>query len=111
MYQFAYGIDLIEQELKISLGEKPHLAGDINKNCAVYEFFPKTQGSFASVENMIDADSITYLKVKAAPGDLIGPAREGFKATIVAIVAEEEQSRFNKLCEKVESMKVRVGQS
>lgn len=111
MYQFAYGIDLIEQELKISLGEKPHLAGNLNKNCAVYEFFPKTQGSFASVENMIDANSITYLKVKAEPGDLIGPAREGFKATIVAIVAEEEKLKFNELCENVESMKVKVEQS
>lgn len=108
MYKYAYGIDLIEQELMLSIGEVPNLNGTFSKYCAVYEFFPQAKGKFINIANCINSETVAYLNIKPKPGDLIGPARDGFKAAAIVIVTADERDEFDSLCNKAAKMKVEI---
>jgi biotin carboxylase len=106
MYSVSYGIDLISQEVKIALGEKPDLSGKLTDYCAVFELFPAAEGHFNDIKGDFDPAGFTYFSVKAKPGAMVGPAKNGYKAAAVIIVASPDKGIFEHLCNKVDGLEV-----
>ena len=86
MYNYSYGLDLIEQEVKLAIAEQPSLDGEFSTFCAVYELFPEHEGKFHSVAGDINISSLTYYRETAKSGQLVGPAKNGYKASAIIIV-------------------------
>ncbi|MES2630539.1 MAG: ATP-grasp domain-containing protein [Patescibacteria group bacterium] len=108
MYNYSYGLDLISQEVNLALGKTPELNGLFSTYSAVYELFPEIEGNFDAITGEINPELLTYYKVTANQGDLIGPAKNGFKATAIIIVTEKDKNRFDELCQQVETARVKV---
>lgn len=109
MYSIGYGTNLISQEVKLALGEEPDLSGELKDYCAVFELFPETEGSFKGIEGKFDPSELTYFSIKAKPGMMAGPAKNGYKAAAVIIVSHKNKGRFEKLCHEVNKLRVAVG--
>lgn len=110
MYRFSYGLNLIEQEVKLAIGEQPDLEGAFTSYCSVYELFPDAEGHFVRVRDNADTTAFTYYRETAQPGQLVGPAKNGYKATAIIIVTSEEEADFMRLCKDVESLSIEVAQ-
>ncbi len=108
MYEMSYNIDLIEQELKLALGQTPILDGEPAAFSAVFELFPRQEGLFQSIEGKVDTAAFRYFSVKAGLGDKVGPAKRGYKAAAVIIVSSPDEVEFKELCDRVNQLKVRV---
>jgi len=108
MYRMSYGADLTEQEVRIALGETPLIEESFSAYCAVYELFPNTEGSFLSIEHKLDPSQLAYYRITAKVGDRVGPAKNGFKATAIVIVKDEDESTFLKICRQIEAANVKV---
>lgn len=108
MYSLSYGTDLIQQEISLALGQPPNVQGKFSAYSAVFELFPKTEGEFVYIDHRVDTSKFTYYTIKAKPQQTIGPARLGYKAAGIIIVSHNNQQQFNRLCEMVDSMQVRV---
>jgi biotin carboxylase len=108
MYSISYGLDLLAQEVKLSLGEDPDLSGRLKAHCAVFELFPETEGRFKGIAGSIDKTKLSYYSLKAKPGKLIGPAKNGYKAAAVIIVSNKDKRIFSQICKAVNSLKVEV---
>jgi len=108
MYRYSYGIDMTQQEVRLALGEQPDLAGIFSTYSAVYELFPETEGAFVEITGNFNTSDVTYYRVTTAPGDHIGPAKNGFKATAIIIVTHEDKMTFEQRCAAVERAKVVV---
>lgn len=107
MYDVTYGVDLLQAELDLALGNTPMTSGDLVRHTAVYELFPDTTGTFHALEPSAPQD-LYYQSIKARVGETVGPASEGFKATAVLIVSAANIDEFRKKCAMVEQMKVVV---
>lgn len=108
MYSIGYGIDLVSQEVKIALGDKPDLSGKLKDYCAVFELFPGTEGRFKDIEGGFVTAQFTYFSIKAKAGAMVGPAKNGYKAAAVIIVAGPDKQTFEQLCDKVDKLKVGI---
>ena len=108
MYRFSYGLNLAEQEIRLALGQTPDLRGTFDAFCAVYELFPDREGEFSHISGEEDTHSFTYYRITAKPGNAIGPAKNGHKATAIIIVVERDKQKFETLCEQVDRLKVEV---
>ena len=110
MYDIAYGIDLIEAEIAIALGEKPLLAGDAKKHVAVFELFPKITGAFREISSATDElkAQCRYFKITPAAGSKVGPAKEGFRASAVIIVEDTDEARFRAKIHMINQLSVEV---
>lgn len=108
MYKYSYNLDLIDQEVRLAVGMNPELSRDLISFCAVYELFPDQEGLFSDIENIIEANDVAYFRITAKPGDNIGPAKNGYKATAIVIVNETDEVVFSEKCRLVELMKVNV---
>lgn len=108
MYAYSYNIDLTEQEIRLALGEKPILKGTFSTYCAVYELFPQKEGAFDKIIGDISPEKLTYYRITAEPGDRIGPAKNGFKATAIIIVTHNNKQQFDDLCRSIDSLRVEV---
>lgn len=108
MYSYSYGLDMVQQEVRLALGEQPDLTGTFTSYCATYELFPETEGSFVEITGDIDTDAFTYYRITAKAGEHIGPAKNGYKATGIIIVTHQEKAVFESLCAKVDTAKVVV---
>lgn len=108
MYAASYGLDLISQEIKLALGEIPDLVGDFRAYSAVYELFPKAEGTFSGVEGLADISEFASYKTKAKKGDLVGPAKNGYKAAAVVILSSPDKQNFFRLCEAVNALHVKI---
>lgn len=108
MYAISYGLDLIAQEIKLALGQTPDLSGNFQAHCGVYELFPKAKGTFLGIDGKADTSQFAYYRVKAKKGDLIGPAKNGYKAAAVAIVSSPDEQEFSKICETVSTLQARI---
>lgn len=108
MYAYSYNIDLIEQEIRLALGEKPILKSKFSTYCAVYELFPQEEGVFYNIIGDINPEKLTYYRITAEPGDRIGPAKNGFKATAIIIVTHKNKQQFDNLCHAVDTLRVKV---
>lgn len=108
MYQYSYGTDLNFQELLLALGEQPDVKGELKAHSAVYELLPTAVGKFDGVsENLEPSLAASYL-VTVKPGDVIGPAKNGYKATVIIIVTDEDNDIFINKCLQVERIKVKI---
>lgn len=108
MYELSYGIDLTKQEVRLALGQQPNLAGTFSTYSAVYELFPEHEGLFETIEGDFDPGLLKYYRVIAKQDMTIGPAKHGFKAAAIIIVADTQRIAFDTLCKQVETAKVRV---
>lgn len=108
MYEYGYGINLTEQEIRLALGEKPILKSAFSAYCAVYELFPQKEGMFDKIIGDISPEKFTYYRITAQPGDQIGPAKNGFKATAIIIITHKNKQHFDELCHSIDSLRVEV---
>jgi len=108
MYNFSYGLNLTEQEVRLALGQTPELNGTLQNYCAVYELFPETEGAFKGISGEENTDAFTYYRVTATPGKKVGPAKNGYKASAIIIVVNKDENTFNELCAAVDRLKVEV---
>lgn len=108
MYDLSYGLDLTTQEIKLALGQTPDLSGNFRAYCAVYELFPKTEGTFTEIRGTAETLEFAYYKVKAKKGDLVGPAKNGYKAAAVVIVSSHDKQVFSRICETVNTLRVKI---
>lgn len=106
MYSYSYGTHLIEQEIRLALGEKPILEGSFQQYCAVFELFPETEGEYSHVVNTKDTSQFTHYTLKAKPGKIIGPAKRGYKASAVIIISQRDKTAFEKQIEEIKKMKI-----
>jgi biotin carboxylase len=108
MYRYSYGLNLAEQEIRLALGQTPDLHGIFDKYCAVYELFPKSEGSFSHISAENGSNTFAYYRITAKPGQIVGPAKNGHKATAIIIVAEHDKQTFDTLCQKVDRLKIEL---
>ena len=108
MYQYSYGIDLIEQEIILSLSQKPNLEGEFQAYSGVYELFPEKKGIFGGLEGMNDLSLYDYFSPKARIGQEVGLAKDGYKTCAIILVTDKSEQRFQSKCRSIDSIKVRV---
>lgn len=108
MYRHSYDIDLIAQEVTLALGEVPHLEGDFKAYSAVFELFPEATGKFKALRGIKDERAYTYLSIKPKPGQLIGPAKHGYKAAAIITIVHKDKATFEDLCRSVDAVEVEV---
>lgn len=110
MYKFCYDINLVQQDIRLAIGKKPELTGSLSQHCAVYELFPDKEGIFANINGNIDTDELAYYRETVPRGSKIGPAKHGYKATVIIIVTSPDTDKFLLLCQAVEALSVEVAQ-
>lgn len=108
MYTYSYGVNLNAAEIQLSLGEVPDLRGEFRAYTAVYELFPTVIGAFSGISESVDPATFAYFRVTKDYGTTVGPAKNGYKATAIIIVAEQNKTIFKQKCAQVERMKVEV---
>jgi biotin carboxylase len=108
MYGYCYGIDMIQQEVKLAIGQQPDLNGTLRSYCAAYELFPEQTGAFVEITGNLSARDFAYYRITTASGNQVGPAKNGFKATAIIIVVNDNKAIFEQLCKHVETAKVTV---
>jgi len=108
MYDLSYGQDLIDQEIQLALGKLPNVEGEFKAYCGVYEIFPETEGHFEGIDGLVDKSKFSYYAVKAKSGQMVGPAKNGYKAAIVVIVSHKDKQEFTKLQAMVDAIRVKV---
>lgn len=108
MYQYCSSINLVQQDIRLALGQKPELANSLSQYCAVYELFPDEEGIFTSINGTIDYSELTYYRETTSRGNRIGPAKNGYKATVIIIVTSHDMATFSRLCRDVETLSVEV---
>lgn len=108
MYRYGYGLDLVAQEARLAIGERPFLDGAFRVYSAVFELFPDQEGAFKGVIGQETMPEYTYSSIKPKPGQRIGPAKYGYKAAMVIIITHENKAIFEKLCKSVDTLRVEV---
>lgn len=108
MYSYSYGVDLVAQEVKLALGEIPELEGNFKAYSAVYEIFPRIEGTFLAITGDFNPEFLTYYNLTATSGKKIGPAKNGYKAAAIMIVANSDKDVFTAFCQEVETARVEV---
>lgn len=108
MYTYSYGLNLTEQEIRLALGQTPELEGTFQNYCAVYELFPDNEGAFVGITGEEHTDEFTYYRITAKPGKQVGPAKNGFKASVIIIVVQADKEKFDQLCAAVDRLKVEI---
>lgn len=99
MHKIANGIDITGAALALAFGEKPNVEATKNEPCAVLELFPKTPGNFVEIadfEALQALPSLTYVSVKATPGNFVGKSADGYKMCAVVILHHRDTDQFNK---------------
>lgn len=108
MYRYSYGLELVDQEIKLAIGEQPDVGGSFTSFSAVYELFSEHEGTFAGMKGTINQSEYEYFRIKPQPGDKIGPAKLGYKAAVTIIVSHRDKQRFDQLCQNVNNLYVEV---
>lgn len=106
MYGESYGINMLEQEARIAIGEYPQLESQFTKHTAIYELFAHQTAPFSHLEHFEHMSSYTYVNQVAKPGDIVGPAKDGFKASAIVGVSTPSRETFNQLCNSIEHIEV-----
>lgn len=108
MYDASYGIDMIMQEIKLALGKKPDVSGTFRAYSGVFELFPEIEGLFDTIEGASDTEQYAYYSVKAKPGQKIGPAKRGYKASVVIIVNAKDKKSYDRLQASLDIITIRT---
>lgn len=97
MFRNSYGISLLENELRLSLGKKLKLKKKKSYYTAVFEIFPKEQGTFKKFLNRKAAEklpSVVYFSGKVKVGQEIGLSKDGFKRAAVVMLVNDDATQF-----------------
>ncbi len=97
MHALANDIDITGAAIALALGQQPAIAATKDTPIAVLELFPKVPGVFARINNesaLRALPSLNYLSIKAAPGDYIGKAADGYKMAAVVILHSDDSEQF-----------------
>jgi S-sulfo-L-cysteine synthase (3-phospho-L-serine-dependent) len=109
MYNYSYDLDLIEQEIRLALGQKPELSAKFQAYCGVFELFPVLEGKFSAIENAPEnTDNYAYFRIKTKVGQQIGPAKNGYKAAAIIIVTSNDIREYNDMCQAIDSIAIKV---
>ncbi len=108
MYLDSYGINLLEQELRVAIGQLPDLTGTWNGYSSVTELFPETEGVFGGITGDYDRANFTYFNIKAKPGQPVGPAKQGYKAAAIIRAVSADKSELDSARQTIAQLKVRV---
>lgn len=106
LYKTSYGVDMLEQELLIAIGERLDVSGHFSRYSAMYEFFPKTSGRFVSLNGTLPNDAYDYFHLVAKPGEEIGQAKDGHRAVAIIGVSDSSKELFEQKCDAVERVQV-----
>lgn len=106
MYSFSYGLDLTEQEIRLSIGENPELEGEQRAYSAVYELFPQKKGVFKQLKGIVDPSLYDYFSPKAVEGQEVGLAKDGYKTCAILLVTDSDEERFWEKCKTIDNIKV-----
>lgn len=96
MYEYAYGMDLYDAALAVASGKQPVLSPVRSESSCAIELFPAEEGAFSEVEGAEELKtlpSLKYFSVKRKPGDVIGPARDGYRATAVVLLSHNSSEQ------------------
>jgi len=99
MHSYANRIDLYQANINTALGLKPDITASANKNCAVLELFPDQEGLFTEISNLEKLNhlpSIQYVSIKAKPYSRIGLSSQGYKASIIVMLGNEDSEQFER---------------
>lgn len=108
MYELSYGINLIEQEVRLALGQLPDLKSSFKSYCSVYELFPDKEGEFIGINGELNNRNYNYSSLKAKPMQKVGPAKSGYKAVAVVIVSAAYKQTFVSTCATVDELQVKI---
>jgi len=107
MYHESYGIDLIEQEVRVALGQSPSFQSSFASYSAVYELFPDVDGVYESLKNF-HSGAYDYCSLPYKPGEIIGKAQNGYRATAIIGVLAQTKDDFERKCKEVERISVKT---
>ncbi len=106
LYQESYGLDLIEQEARVAIGEIPNLDDAFVQYSAMYELFPHSEGVLEQIEGDFNWERFKYYHQVAHPGDMVGCAKNGYRAAVVVGITSSSKVEFAKLVQSIDTMKV-----
>jgi hypothetical protein len=110
MYQQAYGINHILNDVKIHLGLKPALNTELEKHCAAYSLYPYKEGILSKIEGLDylkKQPEIMNLKISTQLGISCQFAKNGGHAVGEFIVVSKDKQRFDEITRFIDG-KVRV---
>lgn len=99
MHRLANDIDIMANALALSLDMPLGITPEKNDCVGVFELFPKEPGTFQGIEHEDELralPSLSYLSVKAKPGDYIGKAGDGYKMGAVVILQNSDTAAFER---------------
>lgn len=110
MYKASYGIDLLQQAVRVAEGKEVLFEGDLTSQSCVFELFPETEGKFKGVAGLsnLDQSLFSYFSIKPESGDMVGPAKRGYKAAAVIIVNSSIPEEFETLCRMIGQLRIKV---
>jgi hypothetical protein len=106
LYEQAYGLHLLDQELAIAIGEVPHLTAQRLRHAAMYELFPHGEQNFVRLDGAKDSSAYEYFHQVATPGQPIGPAKNGYKAAAIIGIADEDGESFANQVRNIENIRI-----
>lgn len=97
MHRLANDIDITANALALALNQPLDLTAKRHDSVGVFELFPKRPGQFIGIQNqqvLEQLPSLTYLSVKATPGQFVGKAGDGYKMSAVVILHNSDKTQF-----------------
>jgi formate-dependent phosphoribosylglycinamide formyltransferase (GAR transformylase) len=104
MYQLATGIDLYNAQIR-TVEDKPlYFEPTQQAYAAALEIFPAQEGRFAGLNrsDLLELPAVNYYHVYAKPGRQVGPAKLGYKATVVVMLSAQNREQLAADCAAME---------
>jgi len=108
MHELANDVDILGAAVASYQGKRPDLTVHKRESCCVIEVFPKARGHFQAVSHYGELKALpstVYTNVTKRPDELVGKAKEGFKACLIIILHSADAAQ---LAEDVEYVKKAV---
>lgn len=98
LYSASFGINVLRAQIAVGQGECVSLKkSGPQKWSALFEVFPTRSGhihSIRSINKLGSRASVTYVSVKRHFGDIVGPAKDGYRAVAVIFLVNEDEVVF-----------------
>ncbi|MDB5181644.1 MAG: hypothetical protein JWP13_407 [Candidatus Saccharibacteria bacterium] len=112
MYAYSCGFDMYQASIDTAHDRLLRPCEAATKSCAFIEIFADMQGTFTSIQNLDQLDNLKNLisfSPKRKPGDLVGPAKMGYRAALVIMLGDGNLTSFQKDAEYIrDNLKVLV---
>lgn len=98
LYAASFGINVLRAQVAVGQGKPVTLnKTGLKKRSALFEIFPERRGrlhSIRSINRLSSRKSVTYVSVKRRFGDIVGPSKDGHRATAVVFLVNENEATF-----------------